>query len=42
MYAARNGHLSIMKMLVEHEGDMFHKAEMGHAWWLVPIITINE
>ena len=36
MYAARNGHLHIVRMLVEHGGAMFHKAKMGHTWWWYP------
>ena len=31
MYAERNGHLPILRMLVEHEGDMFHKQK-----WVMP------
>ena len=30
MYAARYDHLPVLKMLVEHGGDVFHKAQVSH------------
>ena len=33
MFAEWTGHLLIAKMLVEHEGEVFHKARMDQAQW---------
>ena len=36
MYAARHDHLPILKMLVEHEGDVFHKGQVSDTRQCVP------
>ena len=36
MYAAWYDHLPVLKMLVEHEGDVFHKAKVSHTRQCVP------
>ena len=30
MYAARNDHLPVLKMLIEHGASVLHKAEVSH------------
>ena len=36
MYAARGGHLPVVKVLLEHGADVFHKAEVSHTqrWYV--------
>ena len=42
MFAEWTGHLLIVKMLLEHGGDVFHKARMGQAQWWVSTIRVND
>ena len=36
MYAAHCDHLPVLKMLVEHGGDVFHKGLVSHTRQCVP------
>ena len=36
MYAAVKNHLPVLKMLVEHGGDVFHKGPVSHIRQCVP------
>ena len=36
MYAAKYDHLPVLKMLVEHGGDVFHKGPVSHTRQCIP------